>query len=65
MTAVSMPVPAHVPPDRVRDLDIYNLPGAAEDVHLAWKKVQDENPDLFYTPRYGGSLNRRARLLLN
>jgi cytochrome P450 len=47
-------VPPHVPPERVRDVDLYNLPGASEDVHLAWKRVQDENPDIFYTPRYGG-----------
>ena len=30
------------------------LPGAREDVHLAWKRVQDESPAIFYTPRYGG-----------
>lgn len=47
-------VPAHVPPDRVRDVDLYSLPGSDVDVHLAWKKVQDESPDVFYTPRYGG-----------
>jgi len=47
-------VPPHVPPELVRHLDIYNLPGAAESVHLAWKRVQDENPDIFYTPFYGG-----------
>ena len=33
-------IPAHVPSDRVRDVDLYNLPGASEDVHLAWKRVQ-------------------------
>lgn len=47
-------IPPHVPLDRVRDIDLYDLPGAGEDVHLAWKRVQDENPDVFYTPRYGG-----------
>ena len=52
--AVATVVPAHVPPDRVRDVDIYNLPGATEDIHLAWKRLQDENPDVFYAPRYGG-----------
>ncbi|MGA8705574.1 MAG: cytochrome P450 [Steroidobacteraceae bacterium] len=57
MAASSIPaasIPAHVPPELVRDVDLYNLPGANEDVHLAWKRVQDENPDIFYTPRYGG-----------
>lgn len=47
-------VPSHVPPERIRDVDLYNLPGAHEDVHLAWKKVQDESPAVFFTPRYGG-----------
>lgn len=47
-------IPEHVPRELVRDVDIYNLPGASDSVHLAWKKVQDENPDIFYTPRYGG-----------
>ena len=57
-------IPAHVPPERVRDVDLYNLPGADDDVHLAWKKVQDENPDIFYTPRYGGYwIVTRASLL--
>jgi cytochrome P450 len=57
-------IPAHVPAERVRDIDLYNLPGASEDVHLAWKRVQDENPDVFYTPRYGGYwVVTRAELL--
>jgi cytochrome P450 len=47
-------IPAHVPRELVRDVDIYNVPGADSDVHLAWKKVQDDNPDVFFTPRYGG-----------
>lgn len=47
-------IPDHVPRELVREVDIYNLPGAAESVHRAWKRVQDENPDLFWTPFYGG-----------
>ena len=39
---------------RVCAIDLYNVPGASEDVHLAWKRVQDECPAVFYTPRYGG-----------
>jgi len=57
-------VPAHVPASRVRDVDLYNLPGAGEDVHLAWKRVQNECPAVFYTPRYGGYwVIARAELL--
>lgn len=63
MTDVSG-IPAHVPPERVRDVDLYNLPGASEDVHLAWKRVQDDSPAVFYTPRYGGYwVIARAELL--
>jgi cytochrome P450 len=51
---MSASVPAHVPANRVRDVDLYALPGASEDVHLAWKRVQDESPAVYYTPRYGG-----------
>jgi len=47
-------IPTHVPRDRVRNLDIFDLPGAAESIHGAWKRVQDKNPDVFYTPRHGG-----------
>jgi cytochrome P450 len=47
-------IPSHVPPERVRDVDLFNIPGATEDVHLAWKRIQDEAPDLYFTPRYGG-----------
>lgn len=57
-------IPAHVPPERVCDVDLYNLPGAHEDVHLAWKRVQDTSPDLYYTPRHGGYwVLNRAELL--
>jgi cytochrome P450 len=52
--AIASDLPAHVPPELVRDVDLYNLPGSGEDVHRAWKAVQDAAPDVFYTPRYGG-----------
>ncbi len=48
------PPPPHVPAELVYDLDIFNLPGAKEDVHLAWKRVQAEAPRIFWTPRNGG-----------
>ncbi|HTZ70169.1 MAG TPA: cytochrome P450 [Acetobacteraceae bacterium] len=61
MTA-SPEIPAHVPPERVRDIDIFELPGAHEDSFLAWKRVQDASPDIFFWPRHGGYwvLNRAA-----
>ena len=48
------PTPAHVPPHLVRDVDIFNLPGAEGDVHLAWRRLQQEGPEIFWTPRNGG-----------
>jgi hypothetical protein len=29
--------PAYVPEELVRDVDLFNLPGARDDVHQAWK----------------------------
>src|SRR5689334_22047285 len=56
--AVLAPVPGHVPPDAVHDLDIYNIEGLeggySEDLHAAWKRVQDSYPAVFWTPRHGG-----------
>jgi cytochrome P450 len=53
-TAFAANIPAHVPPHLIRDVDLYNPPGGEKDVHLAWKNIQDNNPDIFFTPRYGG-----------
>ncbi len=47
-------IPKHVPRELVREFDIYRIPGADEDVHLAWKRVKDGAPDVFYTPCNGG-----------
>ena len=64
MSATSPAVPLHVPAHLVRDVDPYNLPGGTVDAHLAWKRVQDSAPDIYYTPRYGGYwVLNRAKLL--
>ena len=47
-------VPAHVPPALVVDFDLWNIPGATEDVQLAMRAVQQRSPDIFWTPRNGG-----------
>jgi hypothetical protein len=58
MTTAPMPAlterPAHVPPELVYDVDICNLEGAQDDVHAAWKRVQQNAPGIFWTPRNGG-----------
>ena len=46
--------PDHVPPGLVHDVDIFNLEGAKDGVHEAWKRVQMEKPPIFWTPRNGG-----------
>jgi cytochrome P450 len=47
--------PAHVPVDRVYDIDMYALDGIEEGYHEAWKRVQQPGvPDLVWTPRTGG-----------
>ena len=47
-------IPAHVPPHLVRDVDPHHLAGGSENPYLAWADVQQNAPDIFYTPRYGG-----------
>jgi cytochrome P450 len=47
--------PAHVPSELVRDVDIYNLPGANPDPQLAWKALdRPGGPGILWTPRNGG-----------
>lgn len=48
------PVPPHVPRELVRDFDFYAPPGVEEDVQLAWRRLHEEAPDIFWTPRNGG-----------
>ena len=48
------PIPAHVPPHLVRDVDVHNLVGGSDNPYLAWSIVQKNAPDIYYTPRYGG-----------
>ena len=46
--------PSHVPESLVYDFDFFNPPGGADDIHLAWKSLQDRAPDIFWTPHNGG-----------
>ncbi|MET0246422.1 MAG: cytochrome P450 [Sphingomonas sp.] len=46
--------PDHVPAELVRDFDLYDVPGSAEDVQAAFAGVQRSSPDIFWTPRNGG-----------
>ncbi|WP_016744541.1 cytochrome P450 [Rhizorhabdus wittichii] len=48
------PRPDHVPADLVRDFDLYDIPGAAEDIQAAYRAIQQASPDIFWTPHNGG-----------
>lgn len=55
MTGLTDPIPTHVPPERIVDVDIYRVPGPGEDLHSAWKRLQDSTPfGVLWTPRNGG-----------
>jgi cytochrome P450 len=47
-------IPAHVPPGLVRDFNLYQFSGSDAGIHDAWKRVQDEWPEIFFTPHFGG-----------
>lgn len=47
-------IPSHVPNELVRDVDVFNIKAIDPDIHIGWKKLQDESPSLIYSPRNGG-----------
>lgn len=47
-------IPAHVPAELVRNFNIFDFEGSSDDVHRAWHRVVDHEPDIFYTPVFGG-----------
>ncbi len=48
-------IPAHVPPERVVDFDIYFPPGVEQDYFTAWQALQRSGgPAVVWTPRNGG-----------
>lgn len=49
----TLEIPPHVAPDRVRDVDVFHLPGSDRDVHRAWLRLA-EGHDLIWTPHNGG-----------
>ena len=50
-----MQIPTHIPPERVRDFDIYQPLRDGLDFHLSWKALQDSGaPDVIWTPHNGG-----------
>ena len=50
-----MQCPAHVPPSRYIDFDIYQPLQPGKDLHESWKALQDSDlPDVVWTSRNGG-----------
>lgn len=47
-------IPDHVPAELVYDFDFFCPPGGGDDIHLAWKRLHGQAPDIFWTPRNGG-----------
>jgi cytochrome P450 len=46
--------PAHVPPERVFEFDIYADPMLTADLHESYEGLHAKAPDIFYTPKNGG-----------
>ncbi|NOT27403.1 MAG: cytochrome P450 [Acidobacteria bacterium] len=52
---MGLDIPAHVPPDRVVDVDLYRMPGSEQDLHAPWKALQDTAAGgVVWTPHNGG-----------
>lgn len=67
---VLTPVPAHVPPSRVVDFDVYHPTGIEDGYHQSWMRLHAEGvPDLVWTPRNGdhwiAARRHRIRQFLN
>jgi cytochrome P450 len=45
--------PDHVPPELVVDFDCFDIPDC-DDPQLAWRRLQESGPEIFWTPRNGG-----------
>src|ERR1700677_3288921 len=43
-----------IPHGLVVDVDIFNLDGFQNDVQLAWRRLQQAYPDIFWTSKNGG-----------
>lgn len=48
------PRPGHVPVDLVRNFDLYDIPGAEDDIQAAYAAIQQSSHDIFWTPHNGG-----------
>ncbi len=49
-----MSAPAHVPVERIVDVNIYDLPGMKTDYSQSWHDLQQVHPELIWTPQNEG-----------
>jgi cytochrome P450 len=54
MNELSSSIPDRIPSELVIDFDFYTPAFKDDDVQLAWKRLQDRAPRIFWTPRNGG-----------
>jgi cytochrome P450 len=48
-----MAIPDHVAPERVVEFDCFDIPDS-DDPQLAWRRLQESGPEIFWTPHNGG-----------
>lgn len=62
MSASLSTAPGHVRKDLVFDVDTYDIEGGDKDQFLAWSRIQNSTPDLYYSRYYDGFwvLNRAS-----
>ena len=53
MLGQMMDPPPHIPQHLVFDFDFFK-PEGSDDIHLAWKRLHEVAPSIFWTPRNGG-----------
>lgn len=54
MSAAVSTVPSHVRADRVFDFDVFGDAALQKELHVAYSRLHDKAPDVFYTPAHGG-----------
>jgi len=54
LEATKVSPPDNVPPECVRDFNMFAPPGGEHDVHSAWRTLQQTSPDFVWTPYHGG-----------
>ena len=47
-------IPPHVPPELVRDVNVFNIQSIDPDIHVGLRKLQKDAPAMVYSPYFGG-----------